>query len=82
MNVVVGLVSIRIAIPSQTSKILNKISLRYFRDANSFSFGMQLPKWGEKWLYTVGWVGECFSELDAPIAIPWSDTKECFVRIF
>ena len=67
---------------SQTPKILNKISLRYFGDANSFSFGMQLPKWGEKWLYTAVWVGECCSELDTPIAIPWSDTKECFAGIF
>ena len=27
---------------------------------------------------TARWVGECCSELDTPIAIPWSDTKECF----
>ena len=26
----------------------------------------------------VGWVGECCSELDAPITIPKSDTKKCF----
>ena len=25
---------------------------------------MQLPKWGEKLLYTAGWVSECCSEFD------------------
>ena len=27
---------------------------------------------------TAGWVGECCSELDTPVASPWSETKECF----
>ena len=67
---------------SQTPKILNKIFLKYSGDANSFSFGMQLPKWGEKWLHAKGWVCECCGELDTSTAIPWSDTREYFVGMF
>ena len=26
----------------------------------------------------VGWVGECCSELDTPVAIPYLDIKKCF----
>ena len=33
---------------SQTAKILSRVSLKYFGDAYSFQFGMQLPTWGEK----------------------------------
>ena len=39
---------------SQTAKILSRISLKYFGDACSFQFGMQLPAWGEKWSYCGG----------------------------
>ena len=31
---------------------------------------------------TAGWVGECCSELDTPIAIPKSELKNIFVGIF
>ena len=42
---------------SQTAKILSRISLKYFGDACSFQFGMQLPTWGEKWSYCDGFGG-------------------------
>ena len=39
---------------SQTAKILSRMSLKYYEDAYSFQFGMQLPTWGEKWSYCGG----------------------------
>ena len=39
---------------SQSLKILNRISMRYSRDAYSFQVGMQLLMWGEKWIYSGG----------------------------
>ena len=43
--------SIELLFLSQTAKILSRISLKYFGNACSFQFGMQLQTWGEKWSY-------------------------------
>ena len=61
MNVVVSLV-FELLFLSQTAKILSRISLKYFGDAYSFQFGMQLPHGVKKGHITAGWVGACFKE--------------------
>ena len=81
MNVAVSLV-LELLFLSQKAKNLNRISLKYFGDACSFSLECSCQHGVKSGHIAAGWVGECCSELGTPSTIPKSDTKECFVGMF
>ena len=41
----------RVAIPQSNTEDFKQNTLKIFRDAYSFQFGMQMSTWGEKWSY-------------------------------